>query len=100
MIENKFTITANVWIYSGVGAWHFITLSKKDSDHIRNMFGVLAAGFGSLPVTVTIGKTTWNTSIFPEKKAGSYLLPLKAEVRKKEKIIAGDTVTLLLEIRV
>ena len=57
-------------------------------------------GWGSLPVTVTIGKTSWKTSIFPDAKAGAYLLPLKADVRKKEKILASDTVSFSLEIRV
>jgi hypothetical protein len=48
---------------------------------------------------VTIGQTVWKTSIFPDSKSGSYLLPLKAEVRKKEKIGVGDTLTFSIEIR-
>jgi hypothetical protein len=38
------------------------------------------------------------TSIFPDRKAGAYLLPLKAEIRKSEKIRAGDTVRFVLEV--
>jgi hypothetical protein len=49
---------------------------------------------------VTIGNTTWETSIFPASKLEAYLLPLKAEVRKKEKFSAGDTVTVKLKINV
>jgi hypothetical protein len=56
-------------------------------------------GWGSLPVEVTVGKTTWRTSIFPDKKAGAYLFPLKASVRKKEGISEGDMITLVLEIK-
>lgn len=56
-------------------------------------------GWGSLPVMATIGKTTWKTSIFPDKKRGAYLLPIKAEVRKKEEIEKDDMVALLLEVR-
>ncbi len=58
-------------------------LSKKQSAEITARFGLMKRGWGSLPVIVAMGKTTWKTSIFPDKKAGAYLLPLKAEVRKK-----------------
>ena len=81
-------------------SWHFVTLPKKQSDTIKKTFGALKRGWGSLPITVTIGKTSWNTSIFPDKKAGSYLLPLKVDVRKKEGIHVGSMITFLLEIRV
>ena len=56
-------------------------------------------GWGSLPVKVAIGETSWNTSIFPDKKLGSYLLPIKSDVRKKELISAGNIVQLSLEIK-
>jgi hypothetical protein len=46
-----------------------------------------------------IGKTLWSTSIFPDKKAGEYLLPLKAQVRKKEGLVAGDVVSFSFEIK-
>lgn len=62
------------------------------------MFDVLAGGWGSLPVMATIGKTSWKTSIFPDKKSESYLLPLKAEVRKKEKIYEDQTILFLIKI--
>lgn len=99
MPGKKYTITAKVWLYSGMAAWHFITLPKKDSDDIKELFGEMKRGWGSLPVEVTIGNTTWRTSIFPDKKAGAYLFPLKAAVRKKEGISEGDMITLVLEIK-
>ncbi len=86
-------MTEKVWIYPGEFAnWHFVTLTKKVGQEIKETHGKNARGFGSLPVEVTIGQTTWKTSIFPDKRAGSYLLPLKAQVRKKEDIEAGETV--------
>jgi hypothetical protein len=82
-----------VWIYPGDFAnWHFVTLTKKVGQEIKEKYGKNARGFGSLPVEVIIGQTTWKTSIFPDKSAGSYLLPLKAKVRKLENIEAGETV--------
>lgn len=87
-------MTEKVWIYPGDFAnWHFVTLTKKVGQEIKETHGKSARGFGSLPVGVTIGQTTWKTSIFPDKRVGSYLLPLKSQVRKKEDIEAGETVT-------
>lgn len=50
-------------------------------------------------VVVTLGKTSWKTSIFPDKHSGSYLLPLKALVRKKEGIFSGDKVSFSIQIK-
>ncbi|RJQ29896.1 DUF1905 domain-containing protein [Candidatus Parcubacteria bacterium] len=116
-----YTMRAKVWLYpgppAGGGRWHFLTLPKRQSDTIRKTFGArvrelgLPAGRqGSLPVLVTIGPTsprlrrasatTWKTSIFPDRKSGAYLLPLKAEVRKRERIKNGDTIVFSLRVRV
>ena len=55
-------------------------------------------GPGTAPVlarvAVTIGDTSWNTSVFPHKESGGWLLPVKAAVRKAEGLAEGDAVTL------
>ncbi len=61
--------------------------------HGHNMLG-----WGSLPVRATIGITTWKTSIFSNKKTRTYLLPLKAEIRKQENIAEGDDIKVTLEV--
>lgn len=83
-----------------MAGWHFVTLPEDVSEDIKRQFGDLKRGWGSLPVKVTVGKTTWKTSIFPDKETKGYLLPLKADVRKKEKIVADKKITLMLEIKV
>ncbi len=97
---NEYKIETVVWLYPGMAGWHFVTISEEVSEDINHQFGDLKRGWGSLPVKVTVGKTTWETSIFPDKKTKGYLLPLKADVRKKEKIIADKKITLVLEIKV
>lgn len=99
MIQKKYEMRAKVWIYPGMAGWHFLTLPAKDSHMIKEVFGSLSRGWGSLPVIVTLGKTTWKTSIFPDKKAGAYLLPLKSEVRKKENVSKDDVVKFVVEIQ-
>lgn len=93
-------MTEKMWIYPGEQAnWHFLTLTKKYGQEIKENYGKHAKGFGSLPVEVTIGKTTWQTSIFPDKRAGTYLLPVKAKVRKVEDLEAGEEVKFSVKLR-
>jgi hypothetical protein len=80
-----------------MAGWHFTGIPKKESEEIKKE-SVVKAGFGSIPVEVTVGKTKWKTSIFPDKRSGTYLLPLKAEVRKKEKIFSEDDIYLTIEL--
>lgn len=101
MTPHMYTITAPVWLYSGdKAAWHFVSIPKEESSEIEREFDALKGGWGSLPVLVTIGKSSWKTSIFPDKKSGEYLLPLKTEIRKKEGIKNGDTIRFFLDIQV
>jgi hypothetical protein len=93
----RYTIKSKVWLYQGQAAWHFIGVPKKESEEIKKAQKV-KVGFGSVPVIVTFGKTKWKTSIFPDKRSGTYLLPLKSEVRKKENIMSGDIISLTIQI--
>lgn len=87
----SYKINASLWLYPGESAnWHFITVPKDVSGKITGRFREFRRGWGSLPVSVTIGKTSWKTSIFPDGKTGTYLLPVKAVVRRAEGIEAGD----------
>ena len=87
-----------VWIYSGMASWHFVSVSKRISKEIKQLFGVSGRGFGSIRVIVTVGRTSWKASIFPDKKRGIYVLPIKLEVRKKEGISAGKMLSFSIEI--
>lgn len=100
MKHNQYKIVAKVWLYPGVAAWHFVTIPQDISEDIKNLYGDRARGWGSLPVAVTVGSTTWKTSIFPDKKEGAYILPLKKEIRNKENIVRGASLNFLLEIHV
>jgi hypothetical protein len=82
-----------------MAGWHFVTIPKEISENIEKEFDYLKKGWGSLPVAVTIGKTTWKTSIFPDKKTGGYVLPIKADIRKRENISANDKISLLIEMK-
>lgn len=94
----QYTFSAPVWIYSGAGGWHFVTLPEDVADDIRSLFHGTERGWGSFPVSATICSTHWETSIFPDKASSSFVLPLKAEVRRKEHLGEGDVVSIRLEL--
>ncbi len=95
-----YKVRGKVWLYPGESAnWHFFTIPKKESSEIKETYKGLTKGWGSLPVEVFIGKTAWNTSIFPDSKSGTFILPIKAMVRKKEEVYEGDICTIMLTIR-
>lgn len=88
--------SAEIWQHPGNGGWHFITLPADLADETRARTAALRRPFGSVAVRATIGATSWSTSIFADRESGSYLLPVKADVRRREGVRAGDTVTVSL----
>lgn len=94
----KYEFSAKLWIYEGNGAWVFVTLPKPISAEIKELFGNDRTGFGSIRIEARIGTTSWKTSIFPDKKRASYVLPLKADVRKAAGLKVGDSAKITLEI--
>lgn len=91
-------ISVKIWIYEAPAPWYMVTVPKKISAKIRERFRNQHRGWGSIPVRVTIGESEWKTSIFWEK-AGTYLMPIKKEIRNKEKISSGDVVKLSIIIQ-
>jgi hypothetical protein len=94
-----YLFTATLWLYPGHAGWVFATVPKKETARIKEQTKGLKRGWGSVPVSVTLGKTTWNTSIFPDNRSGTYLLPVKALVRKKEEVMEDDAVVISISIR-
>jgi Domain of unknown function (DUF1905) len=95
MKSKTYKFKADMWKYKfdGATAWHFITLPKDISAEIKFLAADKKSPWGSLRVSAHIGKTKWSTSLFPDSKHGSYLLPVKAEVRKAEDLKDGTAVT-------
>jgi hypothetical protein len=91
-----YRVKTKVWIYPGDTPWHFVTIDQKESKEIKEKHGKVRRGFGSIPVEVKVGKTSWKTSVFPNKD-GTYLLPIKAKVRKQEGIFEDDTIEIMLK---
>lgn len=100
MIDLDFSFDATVWKYAGKAAWYFVTLPKDMADDIKDFTRHQKTGWGSVRVHASIGETSWKTSIFPDKKSGAYLLPLKAAIRTAEGIGDGDAVSVGLRVEI
>ena len=94
------TVTSLLWIWKGsdaAGRWFFITVPEEQSMEIKTHAFGSPRGFRSVKVEARIGAVSWRTSVFP-LNSGGYLLPVKAEVRRKAGIGAGDEVTVALDL--
>lgn len=104
MINLSFSFSGKCWLWQAKkAAWHFITLPKDKSEEIKffnENLSVKKRGWGAVRVRAKIGDTEWQTSIFPQAKEQVYILPIKAEVRKKEKIMVGNEIFVALTIEV
>jgi hypothetical protein len=58
---------------------------------------LVSYGWGMIPVDATIGRTTWYTAMF--ERDGRYVLPVKAAIRKAERLVEGDVVHVSLAVR-
>jgi hypothetical protein len=86
------------WDSSPEGAaWVFVTVPADETEEIRLRSGP-PRGFGSVRVEVTLGGTTWRTSVFPDKARGGYVLPVKRAVRRAESVDVGDAARLRLAL--
>jgi hypothetical protein len=91
---------AKLWMWDARrdDRWTFVSLPDDASEEIRDRAGGARRGFGSVRVRVTIGGSTWTTSIFPEKAPGPYVLPIKRAVREAESLDVGDVATVTVEL--
>lgn len=96
----KFEFNSQIWLWQAPkAAWHFVTLPQDDSEKIKFFANRISKrGWGSVRVEACIGNSQWRTSIFPSKKADAYILPIKASVRKAEKLALDDEVTVQLTL--
>lgn len=87
-----YMFSATVW-YS---EWYFVSLPKDTANEIREFFKNFEEGWGRLKTTAKTGNSEWKTAIWFDTKRQTYLLPIKAAIRKKEKIEPGQNIEVTL----
>jgi len=88
--------TASVFEWRGPAPYYFVTVPDEGCAAIDDAKSLVTYGWGMIPVTVTLGGTTWTTSLWPRDDA--YVVPLKVAVRRAEGVDEGDDVTVRLDI--
>jgi Domain of unknown function (DUF1905) len=81
---------AQLFSQSTTGGWHFLALPLALSQEIRRVYKTDEEGWGRLKAKASLGQSTWDTAIWFDAKRQTYLLPIKADIRKKEKINIGN----------
>ena len=94
----RFQFQGELWLYDGPDPWHFVTVPPDISEAIRDHGTPPRSRFGSVRVTATVGNTSWDTSMFPDKKLGTLVLPVKAAIRVGEALEAGEILTVYVEV--
>ena len=92
-----FAFSGEVWEWRGPAPYHFVSVPEDLCDEVREAGELVSYGWGMVPVSLRIGRTSWTTSLWP--KDGGYVVPLKDKVRRAESVQLGDTVTVAMEIR-
>lgn len=99
-VSSELVFRNQLWCHPGPAAWFFITLTPVAAMAIRRLLAGYPRrpGFGSVRVIATIGEITWPTSVFPDRVSGSYVLPVKAVVRRKANLSAGQLLNVRLQV--
>ena len=95
-MSTKSTFKDKLWRYPGGSGWYFVSLPNDMSEHIKLISSGETVGLGYVRVKVLVGRTIWKTTLFPSKE-GTYLLAVKATVRKAENFKVGDTIKVSFE---
>lgn len=93
----NFEFSGKIFHWRGPAPYLFVAVPPGQSGEIKAISRLVTYGWGVIPVRVQIGKTEWQTSLFP--KDGRYLVPIRMSAQRAEHLKEGDIVTLRLEIR-
>jgi hypothetical protein len=88
--------TGEIIYWRGPAPFYFVSVPKHEAPNIKAIAPMITFGWGVIPADVTIGETKFYTALFP--KDGTYLVPLRVDVRKAEDLQLGDMVSVRLEI--
>jgi len=94
----SYTFSAELYLWEArTDSWVFANLPEDVADEIEDAAPEPRRGFGAVRVEVTVGASTWRTSVFPSKRDATFVLPLKKAILKAESLTVGDTVAVSLQ---
>jgi len=93
----RFSFEAKIIHWRGPAPYFYAPLPKGEAAEIRKLSRLVSYGWGVIPVEAEIGGVVFTTSLFPKDE--TYLLPIKAEVRRRANITAGDAISVELTLQ-
>lgn len=87
-----------LWYWRGPAPWYFVSVPEPLAEQLHELSGRLSYGWGMIPAEVRVGRTTFATALWP--KDGGYIVPIKADVRRREHLAEGEPVTVELTFAV
>ena len=84
-----------IW-WRGPAPYHFVALPDPEATRLRTIASRVTYGWGCIPATVTLGATTFTTSIFP--RDGGFMVPVKVAARRAEGVELGDDVDVVVVV--
>ena len=93
MSREQFSVSSEVTIFPVENPWVYVSVQENYTEMFRDV-----AERGLVAITVTLGNSTWNTSLMPMGD-GTQFIPLNAKVRKAEDIEIGDHIELSFVLR-
>lgn len=90
----EYNFSGKIWN----GGWFFVSLPKDISYEIRKHLRWQEEGWGRMKATAIINKIEWDTAIWFDTKQETYLLPLKADIRKKAQLALDDIIEVSIKI--
>ena len=94
MDQLKFETKVIYW--RGPSPFFFAPVPPRLAEEIRQVAKFVSYGWGMIPVEARIAGVIFSTSLFPKDE--TYLLPLKADVRRRSGVTADDLISVDLTI--
>jgi hypothetical protein len=88
--------SGELWYWRGPAPWYFVTVPSEHGEFLRTASRFVSYGWGMVPVRARVGDEVWTTALFP--KDGTYVLPVKAAVRRAAGLQEGNVVHVRLEV--
>ncbi|OZD46352.1 hypothetical protein CH252_21290 [Rhodococcus sp. 06-1477-1B] len=92
----RLRFTGSIWYWRGPAPFHFVSVPAMDAAAITEIAPLVTYGWGMIPASVTIGRTTVTTSLWP--KDGGYVVPVKKALQDAEDLDVDDEVEVTLDI--
>jgi uncharacterized protein DUF1905 len=93
----EFSFETRIIHWRGPSPFFYAPIPPRHLEELRRVARAVTYGWGMVPVAARIGSVAFTTALFPKDE--TYLLPLKAAVRRRANITAGDLIEVEMTIQ-